>query len=121
MLRFALFFMLSVSFAQEIPEDLKPPSWHLTNVNPLLINEFNLGSLIGFYSNLVNYNLNISLTNVNTDLDYQIFNTIGQIVSKGRLTPNRVHIIDMSQYHRGIYFVKLSMASHSVIRKIIKK
>ncbi len=89
--------------------------------NPLSIDEFNLESLIEFYPNPVRDNLNISLTNVNEDLDYQIFNTIGQSVSKGSLGSNRVHIIDMSQYQGGIYFVKLSTASHSVTRKVIKK
>ena len=64
--------------------------------------------------------MNISLTNVNTDLDYQIFNTIGQIASNECLASHRVHIIAMSQYHGGINFVKLSMAYHSVTKKLLK-
>jgi lysyl endopeptidase len=89
--------------------------------NPLSVDEFNLERLIGLYPNPVRDHLNISLDNVNESIDYQIFNTLGQSVSKGRLAANSVHTIDMSQYQGGIYFVKLSTVSHSVTRKIIKK
>ena len=47
-LYFVFFFMLSVSFAQEIPEDLKPPSWNLTNltnVKPFKLPSFDLKKL----------------------------------------------------------------------------
>jgi hypothetical protein len=89
--------------------------------DPLSVDEFDLENLIGFYPNPVRDNLNISLNSVNQDLDYEIFNTIGQIVSKGSLTSNRTHTIDMVQYQSGIYFIKLSTASFSMTRKVIKK
>lgn len=89
--------------------------------NPLSVDDFNLENLIGFYPNPVKDKLNVSLNNVNEDVDYQIYNTVGQIVSKGSLASNRVHVIDMFQYQGGIYFVTLSTVSHSVTRKIIKK
>lgn len=89
--------------------------------NPLSIDDFNLESLIGFYPNPVKDKLNISLNNVNEAIDYQIYNTVGQIVSKGSLASNSVHVIDMSQYQGGIYFVKISTVSNSVTRKVIKK
>jgi hypothetical protein len=89
--------------------------------DPLSVDEFDLESLIGFYPNPVSDKLNISLNSINQDLDYEIFNTIGQIVSKGNLTSNRVHTIDMMQYQSGIYFIKLSTASFSMTRKVIKE
>jgi hypothetical protein len=89
--------------------------------DPLSVDEFDLESLIGFYPNPVSDKLNISLNSINQDLDYEIFNTIGQIVSKGNLISNRVHTIDMMQYQSGIYFIKLSTASFSMTRKVIKE
>jgi hypothetical protein len=65
--------------------------------------------------------LNISLNGVDEDLDYEVFNTIGQIVSKGSLASNRTHTIRMAQYQSGIYFLKLSTGSFSITRKVIKK
>lgn len=87
----------------------------------LNIDDFSLETSLRIYPNPARNFLNISLTNLNEDLDYQIFNTIGQSVSKGSLESNREHIIDMSQYQSGIYFVKLSTAYHSLTRKVIKE
>ena len=47
-LLFAFIFMFSLCFAQEIPEDVKPPSWNLdnlSNVTPFKLAPFNLKSL----------------------------------------------------------------------------
>jgi len=89
--------------------------------DPLSLNEFGLDNLIDFYPNPVKNNLNLVLTNINEDVDYQIFNTLGQSISKGNLASNKAHIIDMSYYQSGIYFVKLNTSSSSMIRKVIKK
>ncbi|WP_400078662.1 T9SS type A sorting domain-containing protein [Winogradskyella sp. R77965] len=89
--------------------------------NPLSVNELSLESLIEFYPNPVRDNLSISLNNINENIDYQIFNTLGQSVSSGNLESNKTHVIDMSLFQGGIYFVKLSSASRSITRKVIKK
>ncbi|EDP70813.1 lysyl endopeptidase precursor [Flavobacteriales bacterium ALC-1] len=89
--------------------------------NPLSIKDFDFESLIGFYPNPVKDKLNVSLNHINEDLSYQIFNTLGQSVSKGILTSGNTHEIDMSQYLSGIYFVKLSSDSQTITRKVIKK
>ena len=89
--------------------------------NSLSVDDFDLENLIGFYPNPVKDKLNISLSNINEDVSYQIFNTLGQRVSTGSLISGNTHEIDMSQYLSGIYFVKLSTVSHSITRKVVKK
>lgn len=89
--------------------------------NPLSTNEFDLESLISFYPNPVKDDLNISLNVANEAVNYQIFNTLGQRVSAGSLNSNSINQIDMSSYLSGMYFVKLSTASQSITKKIVKK
>ncbi len=89
--------------------------------NPLSIDEFNLDNLIDFYPNPVNDKLNVNLRNLNEDADYELFNTLGQQVFKGSLQANTLNTLDMSQQQSGIYFIKLSTASKSITRKIVKK
>ena len=86
----------------------------------LSLDEFGLERLIDIYPNPVNDNLNVVLTNVNEDVSYIIYNTLGQQVSKGNLSANSTQIINMSQQERGIYFMKLSTVSNSITRKIVK-
>jgi len=88
---------------------------------PLSVNEVSLETAIGFYPNPVVNNLNISLNSINEDVEYQIFNTLGQNVSAGNLSSNRTHMVNMSNYQSGIYFVKLSTVSTTITRKVIKK
>ena len=89
--------------------------------NPLSVNEFGLDSLIDVYPNPVNDNLTIKMTNVNENVDYEIFNTLGQQMAKGNLAANSTHTLQMSSYQTGIYFVKLSTSTNSMIQKLIKK
>jgi len=90
-------------------------------LDPLSIDEFGLENLVNFYPNPVKDNLHISLNSINEDVDYEIYNTIGQRVSKGSLEINNANIIDLSQYQGGVYFVKISTESHTMTRKVIKK
>ncbi|WP_417876482.1 T9SS type A sorting domain-containing protein [Winogradskyella sediminis] len=89
--------------------------------DPLSVNEFNLESSINLYPNPVTDNLNIELTYINEDVKYEVFNTLGQQVSKGSLEPNNSHRLNMTPFVTGIYFVKLSTTSSSIIKKVIKK
>lgn len=88
--------------------------------DPLSVKEFDFESLVEFYPNPVQDEVTISLYNVYEDLNYEIFNTIGQVVQKGRLSSNNRHTIDMTTYQSGIYFVKLSSSVNSFTRKVIK-
>jgi hypothetical protein len=87
---------------------------------PLSIDQFSLDKRIDLYPNPVTNNLNISLKNLDEDVSYIIYNTLGQQVSKGNLSANSTRIINMSQQERGIYFIKLSTAINSITRKIVK-
>lgn len=88
--------------------------------NPLNVDEFNLENFIKVYPNPVNHKLNIELTNINENVDYEIFNALGQMLVEGDFKSNRRHSLNMSQYESGIYFVKLSIGSHSITKKLIK-
>ena len=61
------------------------------------------------------------MNTINEDVDYQIFNTLGQQVGNGNLASNTTHVLNMSQYQSGIYFIKLSTSTNSMIQKLIKK
>lgn len=89
--------------------------------NPLSVDEFGLKNLIKVYPNPVNNNLTIELTNINENVDYQIFNTLGQQLVEGSLNSNTMHTLNMSQYKSGVYFVKLSIGSQSITKKLVKK
>jgi len=89
--------------------------------DPLSVNEFNLESSINLYPNPVTDDLNIELTYINEDVIYEVFNTLGQQVSKGSLESNSAHLLNMAPFETGIYFVKLSTTSSSIIKKVIKK
>ncbi|WP_179375658.1 T9SS type A sorting domain-containing protein [Winogradskyella wichelsiae] len=89
--------------------------------DPLSINEFNLNNLISLYPNPTTNILNVDLTNLNEDVDYQIFNTLGQSIQKGNLDSNNSNVLNLSSYQSGMYFIKLSTASGSMTQKLIKK
>ena len=88
---------------------------------PLSVVDFGLESLISIYPNPTKDNLTVVLNNVNENVDYEIFNTLGQIMSKGNLAANSTHTLQMSSYQSGIYFVKLSTSTHTMTEKLIKK
>ena len=89
--------------------------------NPLSVGEFDLVNLIDIYPNPVNDNLTINLTNINENVDYQIFNTLGQAIQKGNLNSNGTSVLYVSSYQSGIYFIKLSTDSSTMTQKLIKK
>ena len=90
-------------------------------VNPMSIDKYDLSHLIKFHPNPVRDNLRIELNNLAEDVNYEIFNTLGQQITNGHLTSNRTHTVNMSQFERGVYFVKLSTSSNSFTKKIIKE
>ena len=89
----------------------------------LSLDSFDLDGFIDMYPNPVNDKLNIVLTNLNEEVSYQLFNTLGQLVSKGNLSSNTSHVLDLSQQESGIYFIKLITESRTIpmTRKIIIK
>ena len=88
---------------------------------PLSVADFGLESLISIYPNPTKDNLTIVLNNVNENVNYEIFNTLGQQMAKGNLVANSTHTLQMSSYQTGIYFVKLSTNTHTMTKKLIKE
>jgi hypothetical protein len=88
--------------------------------DPLSIDEYGLENYISFYPNPVNDNLNITVRQTSEDVNYEVFNMMGQVVSKGSLASNNSSIIDMTNYQSGVYFVQLSTETSSFTKKIMK-
>ncbi|WP_179319899.1 T9SS type A sorting domain-containing protein [Winogradskyella helgolandensis] len=88
--------------------------------DPLSVNEFSIENLISLYPNPVNHNLNIDLNNLNEDVSFEIFDTLGKKISKGNLRSNETHTMNISHYQSGIYFIKLSTSTTSITKKLIK-
>ncbi|WP_179353842.1 T9SS type A sorting domain-containing protein [Winogradskyella vidalii] len=82
--------------------------------------DFNLDNAIKIYPNPVENQLQIELTNFNEDVKYQIYNTLGQEITKGHLNANSLSTVNMSQYQTGIYFVKVTTGTSSMTQKLIK-
>ncbi|MBU2927186.1 T9SS type A sorting domain-containing protein [Winogradskyella psychrotolerans] len=89
--------------------------------DPLSVNEFSLDGLINLYPNPVNNNLNIDLNNLNEDVSFKIFDTLGKQISHGDLRSNDTHTLNISNYQSGIYFIKLSTDTSTMTQKFIKK
>ncbi|WP_179344692.1 immunoglobulin-like domain-containing protein [Winogradskyella ursingii] len=52
-----------------------------------------------------------------TDLNYEVYNTIGQIVSKGRLENNT---IEVSNLEVGVYQIRFTSENQSIVKRFIK-
>lgn len=65
---------------------------------------------------VVGADLNIATTR--EEVSYQITNLMGQILSKGELTNNKV---DVSQLETGIYMIQLTSGGKQLIKKFIKE
>lgn len=92
-----------------------------TAKDALSINDFSLESVVDFYPNPVNNNLNVVFNNINEDVQFEMYNALGQQISKGSFNTNTTtHTISMSQYQSGIYFIKLTSGSRSLTQKIVK-
>lgn len=92
-----------------------------TAKDTLSINDFSLESVVDFYPNPVNNNLNVIFNNINEDVQFEMYNALGQQISKGSFNTNTTtHTISMSQYQSGIYFIKLTSGSRSLTQKIVK-
>ncbi|WP_407557532.1 T9SS type A sorting domain-containing protein [Winogradskyella sp. 4-2091] len=91
------------------------------NAKELLgINDFDLSNAIKVYPNPINEMINIELTNLNSEVKYSIFNTLGQEIINGNLESNIVNQVNVSAYQSGVYFVKLTSGTNTITKKLIK-
>lgn len=86
----------------------------------LSIEEYNLSS-IKVYPNPVTDELNIQTQNLSEALNYEVVNALGQRVKEGKLSINALNRISLSELSNGIYFIKLSSTTSSLVHKIIKE
>ncbi|MEP5254281.1 MAG: T9SS type A sorting domain-containing protein [Winogradskyella arenosi] len=89
--------------------------------DPLSVNDFNLDQFVNVYPNPTNDKLNIDLTQLSEDVDYQLFNTLGQRIKSGSFTSNGTHTINFAPYQSGMYFIQLSTSTGTTTQKIVKK
>ena len=89
-------------------------------LDPLSVDEYGLENYISFYPNPVNDDLSITVKQLNDNIDYEVFNMLGQTITKGNLVPNNTNNINMTNYQSGVYFVKLSTLNSSFTKKIMK-
>ena len=61
--------------------------------------------------------INIKI-NGTANTSYQIINTIGQVVLKGKLTTNQIKIDGLK---KGIYFLEIITSEEKLVKKFIKK
>jgi hypothetical protein len=74
-------------------------------------------SQLNIYPNPVSTDLTLEYFAKNHDLlSYEIYNTIGQSMMKGKLQPNRKTVVNVSDLPNGVYFLKCA----SICKKIIK-
>ncbi|RCW90622.1 T9SS type A sorting domain-containing protein [Winogradskyella arenosi] len=88
---------------------------------PLSVNDFNLDQFVSVYPNPTNDKLNIDLKQLSEDVDYQLFNTLGQRIKSGRFTSNGTHTLNFAPYQSGMYFIQLSTRTGTTTQKIVKK
>lgn len=72
------------------------------------------------YPTLVNKELTVSLLNLESELNYEIKNTLGQIIEVGKLD-NSKNILDLSTLMSGMYYFKLFNSDYSNVVRIIKE
>ncbi len=92
-----------------------------TAKDALSINDYSLENVVDFYPNPVNNNLNVVFNTINDDVQFEMYNALGQQISKGIFNANTTsHTLSMSQHQSGIYFIKLTSGSRSLTQKIVK-
>ena len=68
------------------------------------------------------FNLNISLANEKQNVEIQVLNPIGQVLSQSNFNEVSGKLkkqIDLSGYSKGVYLVKVITANGSMYRKVV--
>ena len=74
-------------------------------------------SEIKIYPNPVKGNL-LNVSTFTDNLEYKIYNTLGQIVAQGKLTTNNINV---SQLEAAVYLVEFSNAETKIVKRFIKE
>jgi len=60
----------------------------------------------------------LSVSTLSENIDYKIYNMLGQLVSKGVLSSNK---IDVSELENAIYMVEFSDKENKIVKRFIKE
>jgi hypothetical protein len=121
---FSLFYTENIQYAcvDDIPEEYDEVLYHMASGNfpstncALSINENFKDEQIILFPNPTNGQL--SFKSKNEIIEFEVFNSLGQIVLKENISSN---IIDISELKDGIYFLKLKINEFEFIDKTIIK
>lgn len=84
------------------------------------INETNiLSSTLSAYPNPFSTELQVN-NSANADIQVSIIDAVGKLVSSTSVKGNSNQVIDTSNLSKGLYFIKFSLGSESITKKIIK-
>lgn len=96
-------------------------SFSFTNVS-LGNADFNLFNSISLYPNPVKNELNIMVPNsIILDGTYEIYNTLGQLVSYKKISTYNDLSIDVRSYSNGVYMINLNLEGQNKVLKFIKE
>ena len=88
--------------------------------NSLTIEEEQLTSLISIYPNPTNGIIHVKVQGKSGDhLNYQIYNVLGQFMTKGVLSQNSVNKISLAQQKSGLYVLKIANRDTSISKVIL--
>lgn len=92
-------------------------------VNLVLANENPIQNLIQIYPNPTANQLNIDLTSLNATTVVEIFDSIGKLLDSKSYTQSQTQqrqSLDFSQYHSGVYLIKVNTDKLSQTYRIVK-
>ncbi|MCS4300816.1 M43 family zinc metalloprotease [Chryseobacterium sp. BIGb0232] len=87
-----------------------------TTRESLSTTEVNKKNTFGVYPNPVNDILNV--TGLSGESQFEIHNTVGQVVKKGKISDNQIHVADLV---KGVYVITINNAKVSESIKFVKK
>ena len=87
---------------------------------PTSLNKISDDNFISVYPNPVNNMLNLQVTNLKGDIDFNIYNELGQQVESGKMNGYKVNTFDVSIYPPGIYMISITAGTQRYSTKFIK-
>ncbi len=87
----------------------------------LSVGNFELASTISIYPNPTVSALTIKVNNSDLPTAYQVYNMLGQLITKSQINNAQDLTIDTTPFSNGMYFIKISKAGNAITLPFIKK
>lgn len=87
----------------------------------LSVGDFELASTISIYPNPTVSALTIKVNNSDLPTAYQVYNMLGQLITKSQINNAQDLTIDTTPFSNGMYFIKISKAGNAITLPFIKK